>query len=56
MNIERLAGLTSTADPVATLMLKKGLDQQAGQMAQLLQSLPPAPQPAHLGQGVDVRV
>ncbi|MFP5503237.1 MAG: YjfB family protein [Candidatus Sericytochromatia bacterium] len=53
MNIDRLAGMTSTADPVATLILKKGLDQQANHMAQLLQALPPAPQPAHLGSGID---
>jgi hypothetical protein len=56
MNIDSLVRQTSPTDAIGTLMLKKGLDQSAGQVAQLLQALPPAPQPAHLGNGIDVRV
>jgi hypothetical protein len=36
-------------------MLRKSLDMQASQVQQLLQAIPQAPQPAHLGSGVDVR-
>jgi hypothetical protein len=45
----------STGDAFALLTLKKGMEQEQSQMAQLLQALPPAPQPAHLGGHVDVR-
>lgn len=55
MTIDSLVRMTSPADAIGTLMLKKGLDQSAGQVAQLLQALPQAPQPAHLGNSVDVR-
>jgi len=40
---------------VQPLMLKKAIDSQASQVLQLLQALPEAPQPAHLGAQVDVR-
>lgn len=42
-----------TGDGVAVLTLKKSMDMQETQMAQLLQTLPDAPQPAHLGSCVD---
>ena len=54
MTIDGLARAASTSDAVALLTFKKGLDQSAGQMAQLLQALPQAPQPAHLGNHVNV--
>lgn len=54
MNLDSLAGVAGVKDVVGITMLKKGLDQSQNQMAQLLQALPPAPQPAHLGKGVDV--
>ena len=56
MNIDSLARMTSPQDVLGTIILKKGLDQHAGQMAQLLQALPPAPQPAHLGQSINTLV
>lgn len=56
MNIDSLVRAASPQDVIGTLMLKKGLDQAASQTAQLLQALPPAPQPAHLGSQIDVRV
>jgi hypothetical protein len=36
-------------------MLRKSLDLQASQVQQLLQAIPQAPQPTHLGSAVDVR-
>ncbi|MEB3328447.1 MAG: YjfB family protein [Candidatus Sericytochromatia bacterium] len=36
-------------------MLKQAIDSQASQVLQLLQAIPEAPQPAHLGTAVDVR-
>ncbi|MEB3221104.1 MAG: YjfB family protein [Candidatus Sericytochromatia bacterium] len=36
-------------------MLRKAIDTQASQVLQLLQAIPEAPQPAHLGAQVDVR-
>jgi hypothetical protein len=54
MNIDSLARLASPQDAIGTLVFKKGLDQQANQMASLLQALPPAPQPAHLGQSINL--
>lgn len=53
MNLDSLAGAASVRDAVSISMLKKGLDQSQNQMAQLLEALPPAPQPAHLGNSVD---
>ena len=50
MQINSLVGLASTADAASILVLKKGIDTQAGIAMQLLEALPPAPQPAHLGQ------
>ncbi|AUL99976.1 hypothetical protein B4966_07250 [Rhodocyclaceae bacterium] len=46
------------ADAVSTLVLKKALELQAQQAAQLIAALPQtAPSaPAHLGQNIDVRV
>lgn len=44
-----------SGDAIAVLTLKTGLDQQQAQMARLLQALPPAPQPAHLGSQIDLR-
>jgi hypothetical protein len=38
-----------------TRMLKQAIDSQASQVQQLLQAIPEAPQPAHLGASVDVR-
>jgi hypothetical protein len=52
MTLDSLAGMASIRDAVSISMLKKGLDQTSGQMAQLLQALP-APQPAHLGNSID---
>lgn len=56
MNIDSLARAASPTNAIGLLTFKKGLDQQANQMATLLQALPPAPQPAHLGNSVDLRV
>jgi hypothetical protein len=53
MNIDSLVRQASPKDVVGTLMLKKGLDQSTTQMAQLLQALPAAPQPAHLGNNIN---
>jgi hypothetical protein len=53
MTIDSLARAASTGDAVALLTFKKGLDQSAGQMAQLIQALP-APMPSHLGGNVNV--
>ncbi len=54
MTIDGLASQVSVNNTVSIAMLGQGLDQQASQVAQLLQGLPAAPQPAHLGRGVDV--
>jgi hypothetical protein len=56
MNIDSLVRAASTTDAVATLTLSKGLDNVVNQTAQLLKALPPAPQPAHLGNSVDLKV
>ena len=37
-------------------MLKKGMDSASTEVAQLLQSLPPAPLPPHLGSNINTRV
>ncbi|HEY9722993.1 MAG TPA: YjfB family protein [Oscillatoriaceae cyanobacterium] len=34
-------------------MLRRGMDMEQSQMSQLLNMLPNAPQPGHLGQSVD---
>lgn len=52
MSVEGISR-AATGDAFAMLTLKKSLDQQSTQMSQLLQALPPAPQPAHLGGSVD---
>lgn len=54
MQIQEVAR-AATGDAFAMLSLKKGLEQQQMQMARLLQALPPAPQPAHLGSHVDLQ-
>lgn len=56
MNIESLARIASPQNAVGLTMLKKGMDQQQSQVAQLLQAMPQAPQPAHLGQNVDMKL
>lgn len=56
MNIDSLARAADPSSAIGMLTFKKGLDQQANQMATLIQALPPAPQPAHLGKSVDLRV
>jgi hypothetical protein len=49
------AGYAGLGGAIQLLTLKKGMEQEAVQMAQLLQSLPPAPSPeTHKGQNVDV--
>lgn len=35
--------------------LKRGMDMEKSQIAQLLQAMPQAPQPSHLGRSVDMR-
>ncbi|WP_114649571.1 putative motility protein [Pseudothauera hydrothermalis] len=64
MNVSSAASIASSlsqarvADAVSTLVLKKALELQAQQAAQLIAALPQtAPSaPAHLGQNIDVRV
>ena len=41
MNIDGLVRAASTGGIIGVKMLKEGLDQSQGQMAQLLQALPP---------------
>lgn len=41
MNIDSLARAASTGSVIGVKMLRDGLDQKQGQMAQLLQALPP---------------
>lgn len=41
---------------IQLLTQRTAMHQTASQMAQLLQTLPPAPPPAHLGNSVDVKV
>lgn len=40
---------------VAAVLMKQANDLQAAAVTQLLSQLPDAPQPSHLGQGIDVR-
>lgn len=64
MNVSSAASIASSlsqtrvADAVSTLVLKKALELQAQQAAQLIAALPQAAPsaPAHLGQNIDVRV
>ena len=51
-NLVRSAG--TTQDAVSIAMLRQGLDSTAGTVAKLLEGLPSAPQPAHLGKSVDL--
>ncbi|MCE1238831.1 MAG: YjfB family protein [Azonexaceae bacterium] len=44
-----------TGDAVNTLVLKKAMDIQAQTAAQLLQALPQASNPPHLGNSIDVK-
>ena len=39
------AGYAGLGGAIQLLTLKKGMEQEAGQVAQLLQALPPAPSP-----------
>lgn len=62
MDIASVGSLSSamtqaqTGDAVNTLVLKKALDIQAQNAAQLLQALPQVPSnPPHLGNSVDLR-
>lgn len=61
MDLASVATLSSamsqaqTADAVATLVLRKALDFQAQSALQLLQAVPAANNPPHLGNAVDVR-
>ena len=56
MSIESLSAAAESS-AFAMMTLQKGLSQEATQMAQLLQTLPPppAPLPAHLGNAVNVQ-
>lgn len=53
MNVEA-AGYAGLGGAIQLMTMKTSMDQAAGQVAQLLQALPPAPGPAHLGQNIDV--
>ena len=44
-----------TGDAVGTLMLKKALDMQAQNAAQLIQAIPKPSNPPNLGNSVDVK-
>jgi hypothetical protein len=44
-----------TGDAVGTLMLKKALDMQAQNAAQLIQAIPQPSNPPNLGNSVDVK-
>lgn len=55
LSIDSVSSAASAGSALGLYSLKKSLDQEAGHMAQLLQALP-APQPAHLGGNVDIRV
>lgn len=44
-------------DAVGISMLRKSMDTEKQQAAQILEALPPvAPGPSHLGQNIDIRV
>lgn len=47
-------GVSSQVEMAAVLM-KQAIDMQAVAVNQMLAQLPDAPQPSHLGQGIDVR-
>lgn len=61
MDVASIATLSSalaqaqTADAVATLVFRKALDLEAQSPLQLLQAVPAANNPPHLGNAVDVR-
>lgn len=46
----------SAGDARGTLTLKKAIDLESATAAQLINALPPAPPPAHLGSQLDIRV
>jgi hypothetical protein len=50
---DALANVSSPANQISIATLKMGMDAQASTAMQLLQQMPPAPQPAHLGQSVN---
>lgn len=54
-SLSRALAQAQTADAVAMLVLKKTLDLEAQGALQLLQALPAANNPPHLGNAVDVR-
>lgn len=44
-------------DTVGITMLRKSMDTEKQQAAQILETIPPiAPGPSHLGQNIDIRV
>jgi hypothetical protein len=51
---DALANVSSPANQISIATLKMGLDASSSTAAQLLQQMPPAPQPMHLGQSVNV--
>ncbi len=53
MSLDALGTAASSGAVIPMSLLKKGIDQEKSQVATLLQALPPAPQPAHLGGSVD---
>lgn len=61
MDVASIASLSTemaqarTSDAVAMLVLKKTLDLQAESALQLLQAVPAANNPPHLGNAVDIR-
>ncbi len=62
MDVSTVGSLSSalsqakTGDSVSTLVLKKAMDIQAQNAAQLIQALPQVPSnPSHLGNSVDIR-
>lgn len=54
MNIDSLASAASLENTRSLLTFKTGLDIQKAQMEQILQTMPKAPKPAHLGQNFDI--
>lgn len=55
MSLDALGSAASSGAAIPLSMLKKGMDQEKSQIARLLQTLPPAPQPAHLGSQIDIK-
>lgn len=54
--VDALANMASPQHAIGIATMKMGMDQQAGTIMQLLQQMPQAPQPAHLGQNVNLQV